>query len=114
MFGRCPDTDSELSVRDGTTAKNLEKKKTACQSQDLIGDSKRMIHLNLNCCIYSSTTFSKGIHNNWNTLLQSQIQRAAAKSIILDFKHAVTLLEEKPSDTDSQKGTQLSEVLKSD
>lgn len=24
VFGLCPDTDSELSVRDGTTAKNLQ------------------------------------------------------------------------------------------
>ena len=29
VFGRCPDTDSELSVRDGTTAKNLEDLKIA-------------------------------------------------------------------------------------
>lgn len=31
VLGRCPETDSELSVKDGTTAKNLLKIKKAMQ-----------------------------------------------------------------------------------
>lgn len=36
VLGRCPETDSELSVKDGTTAKNLFKIKKAMQLANYI------------------------------------------------------------------------------
>ena len=49
VFGRCPDTDSELSVRDGTTAKNLENLKIA---------------LNWSFCCGSAVTNLTSIHED--------------------------------------------------